>query len=307
MKIYLAPMEGVTSYIFRNAHQKYFGGIDKYFTPFLSPNQAHPFSNREKRDILLENNEGIPIVPQILTNKAEHFIRTANVLKEMGYNEVNLNVGCPSGTVTAKKRGAGFLSEPEALDEFLDQIFTELDMKISVKTRLGMEDPEEFETLLEIYNNYPMEELIVHPRIRTDFYKGKPRLDAFAKAVSGSKNKICYNGDLFTKEQYEVWQQQFPDVETIMIGRGAIANPALPLEIRNQGSLDSDTFYQFHQEILNGYLSWPNMEKNVLFKMKELWFYFGMNYPDSKKELKKIKKAQTVNQYAEVTKQLILQ
>lgn len=305
MKIYFAPMEGVTGYIFRNAHQKYFGGIDKYFMPFLSPNHTNSFSAREKKDMMPENNEGLFVVPQILTNKAEYFIQTANLLKGLGYDEVNLNVGCPSGTVTAKKRGAGFLSELEALDEFLDQIFHTLDMKISVKTRLGVEDPEEFGPLLDIYNDYPMEELIIHPRIREDFYKGKPRLGYFEKAVQESKNKLCYNGNLFTREQYEDWQKQFPGVDTIMLGRGAIANPALPLMIKDETPLDTNAFLHFHREIVDGYLAWNNGDKNVLFKMKELWFYFGQLYPDAKKELKKIKKSQTVKAYLEIAEELI--
>lgn len=303
MKLYFAPMEGITSYIFRNAHQKYFGGIDKYFTPFIAPNQAHCFSAREKRDILPEHNEGIIVIPQILTNKAEHFIKTARELKSMGYEEVNLNLGCPSGTVTAKKRGAGFLSELEELDYFFDQIFTHLDMKISVKTRLGVNDPEEFETLLEIYNDYPLEELIIHPRIQKDFYKGLPRDDWYQLAVQESKNPLCYNGNIFSVQQYQQWKQKFPDTKMLMLGRGAIANPSLPLTIQNMdkdgfiGRLDIDTFRSFHQEICDGYLQWQNGEKNVLFKMKELWFYFGSIYPDANKLLKRIKKAQKLKNY----------
>lgn len=311
MKLYFAPMEGITSYIFRNAHQTYFGGIDKYFTPFIAPNQAHCFSSREKRDILPEHNEGISVVPQILTNQAEHFIKTARELKHMGYKEVNLNLGCPSGTVTAKKRGAGFLSELEQLDCFLDRIFTDLDMKISIKTRLGVNHPEEFEALLEIYNDYPLEELIIHPRIQKDFYKGLPRDDWYQLAVRESKNTLCYNGNIFSTYQYQKWKQKFPDTKLLMLGRGAIANPALPLAIQNAdkansiGRLDIDTFLSFHQEICDGYLQWQNGEKNVLFKMKELWFYFGSLYPDANKLLKKIKKAQKLKDYYVAVDELV--
>lgn len=311
MKIYFAPMEGVTSYIFRNAHHKYYGGIDKYFTPFIAPNQAHCFSPREKRDILPENNQGITIVPQILTNKAEHFIKTAQELKRMGYGEINLNLGCPSGTVITKKRGAGFLTELEKLDQFLDRIFSELDMKISVKTRLGVNDPEEFEVLLEMYNDYPMEELIIHPRIQKDFYKGEPRMKWYRMAEEQSKNPLCYNGNLFSLPQFREWMQNCPRTTTVMLGRGAVANPFLPTAIQhctekhNFDCWDMDTFLAFHQEICDGYQRWQNGEKNVLFKMKELWFYFGSLYADAGKAIKKIKKAQSLKTYETAVKELL--
>lgn len=297
MKIYFAPMEGITSYIFRNAHHKYFGGVDKYFTPFLAPNQAHCFMPREKRDILPEHNEGILVVPQILTNQAEHFIKTARALKEYGYEEVNLNLGCPSGTVTAKKRGSGFLSDPDALDEFLDRIFAEVDMRISVKTRIGVSEPEEFETLLEIYNEYPMEELIVHPRLQKDFYQGLPRMKWFDRAAEQSSHKLCYNGNIFSLADYQRWKMNYPDIPSVMLGRGAVSDPSLPLQICGEQRMEKDTFLAFHQEICDGYQTWQCGDKNVLFKMKELWFYFGMLFPDGKRYLKKIKKSQKLKDY----------
>ena len=175
MKIYLAPLEGITGYTYRRALYNCFGGFDKYFIPFILPNQKGHLSTREKKDIMPENNEGMYAVPQILTKNAEDFIQTAETLQEYGYNEVNLNLGCPSKTVVTKGRGAGFLDRPDELDKFLDEIFRKCDMKISIKTRLGMDDPEEFEDLLTIYNKYPLEELIVHARVQKDYYKNTPR------------------------------------------------------------------------------------------------------------------------------------
>ena len=152
MKYYLAPMEGITGHIYRNAYEKYFHNIDKYFTPFIVPNQSLSLKTKELRDLLPENNEGLNVVPQILTNDAEGFILTANKLKQLGYNEINLNLGCPAGTVVSKKRGSGFLAYPDELDKFLDEIYKIDNMKISIKTRLGKEKPEEFYKLIEIYN-----------------------------------------------------------------------------------------------------------------------------------------------------------
>ena len=182
MKLYLAPLEGITGWIFRRALHECFGGFDKYFVPFIRPNQMGHFSAREKKDILPDHNEGMYTVPQILTNRPEDFIRTAAKLKEYGYGEINLNLGCPSKTVVTKGRGAGFLAYPDRLDDFLYEVFQKCDIRISVKTRLGMEEPEEFGPILEIYNKYPLEELIIHPRVQKDFYKNTPNMEAFAEA-----------------------------------------------------------------------------------------------------------------------------
>ena len=178
MKIYLAPLEGVTGYTYRRALQECFGGFDKYFIPFILPNQKGHLSTREKKDIAPENNQGMQAVPQILTKNAEDFIRTVETLKEYGYEEVNLNLGCPSKTVVTRGRGAGFLDRPDELDRFLDEIFRKCDVRISIKTRLGMEEEWEFEDLLKIYNKYPLEELIIHPRLQKDYYKNTPRMEA---------------------------------------------------------------------------------------------------------------------------------
>lgn len=168
-----------------------------------------------------ENNKGINLVPQILTNDSEGFILTAKKLKDLGYDEINLNLGCPSGTVVGKKRGSGFLAHREELDKFLEEIFKIDDMKISIKTRLGMDKPEEFYELIKIYNKYPMEELIIHPRTRQDFYGNKPNLEVFKDAISLSKNPVCYNGDIFTLEDHNKLIETFKEVDKIMLGRGS--------------------------------------------------------------------------------------
>ena len=167
-QFYFAPLEGITTYIYRNLHHQKFGSMDKYFTPFVSPTSNHDFKSRAKKDVIPEHNQGIPVVPQILSNRSDEFVYTASRLIEYGYHEINLNLGCPSGTVVSKGRGSGFLAKPEELDRFLDDIFSQCEVPISVKTRLGRYSPDEFPDLLEIYNRYPIEELTIHPRIRDD-------------------------------------------------------------------------------------------------------------------------------------------
>ena len=195
------------------------------------------FSAREKKDILPEHNRGMYTVPQILTNKAEDFLRTAKKLEEYGYSEINLNLGCPSKTVVTKARGSGFLAYPEALERFLDEIFEKCPIRISVKTRLGMEQPEEFVRILEIYNRFPMEELIIHPRVQKDFYKNTPNLEIFGCALAESRNPVCYNGDIFTPADFARFTEEYRSVERVMTGRGVLRDPALAREIRAEERL----------------------------------------------------------------------
>ena len=304
MKYYLAPMEGITGHIYRNAYEKYFHNIDKYFTPFIVPNQSLSLKTKELRDLLPENNEGLNVVPQILTNDAEGFILTANKLKQLGYDEINLNLGCPAGTVVSKKRGSGFLAYPEELDKFLDEIYKIKDMKISIKTRLGKEIPEEFYNLIEIYNKYPLEELIIHPRTREDFYGNIPNLKMFKESLSLSKHSICYNGDIFTTENYHEIVKEFSEIDKVMLGRGVLANPGLIDEIKDNNFISKEILKEFHDEIFENYTILLNEDKNAMYRMKELWGYMSHIFTDNKKYYKKIKKAQKAKDYRDAVSRL---
>lgn len=304
MKFYFAPMEGMTGYVYRNAHHIFFDHIDKYFSPFIAANQSERFTTRELNDILPENNRGIVLIPQMLTNQAADFIHTAGKLKQLGYNEINLNLGCPSATVVSKNRGSGFLSKTVDLDAFLDEIFTKATTKISIKTRIGKTDPEEFYELMEIFNKYPMEELIIHPRIQKDFYKNTPNLKIFREALAVSKNPVCYNGDLFAAREYEAFTADFPGVDTVMIGRGLITNPGLIADIKNKIRLDKQLLKDFHDKIYEDYKKVLSGDKNVLYKMKELWIYMILMFPDHAKHIKKIKKSERLCDYDEAVASL---
>ncbi|MEG0501190.1 MAG: tRNA-dihydrouridine synthase family protein [Cellulosilyticaceae bacterium] len=297
MKFYFAPMEGVTGYIYRNAHAAFFNDVDKYFTPFVSANQHGSFTTRELQDILPEHNKGIVVIPQILTNNAEDFIRTAKQIKEFGYNEMNLNLGCPSGTVVSKNKGSGFLSQREDLDRFLDEIFSAQVAKISVKTRIGKDESEEFYKLIEIFNKYPMEELIIHPRIQKDYYKNKPNMEVFKDGLALSKNTVGYNGDIFTANDYKAFIDAFPTVETVMLGRGLITSPGLINDITSTSVLDKKVLRDFHDKIYEDYQSILFGDRNVLFKMKEVWFYMKQTFSNHEKYIKKINKSQKLYDY----------
>lgn len=321
MKYYLAPLEGITTYIYRRAYHQHFTAMDKYFTPFLVPHTKKGFSTKEKNDVMPEHSPGMNLVPQIMSNQAESFLHTVEKLKVYGYEEVNLNLGCPSKTVVSKGRGSGFLADSEGLDRFLNEIFKKCDVKISIKTRIGKDDPEEFVRLLDIYNQYPVEELIIHPRVQKDFYKNQPDLDVFRDAVEGSKIPLCYNGDIFTPESHDEMRREFPQVDTFMLGRGILMNPAL-LDIicmgektevekaetlRKMQSADryKKKIHAFLEQIKCDYLEVGMGEKNTLFKLKELWAYMGQNAPEAKKALKRIRKSQSMADYDSASREAL--
>lgn len=273
MKYYMAPLEGITGHIYRTTYAKYFGGIDKYFSPFISPNQKKICRTREKKDILPENNADLYLVPQIMTNQAEMFLQTVEYLQQFGYNEVNLNLGCPAATVVSRKKGSGFLTEPKKLESFLKEIYEGTNVKISIKTRIGYESAEEFPILLSIFNRFPINELIVHPRTREDFYQNTPDMQAFSYAMDHSKNVLCYNGDIFNKEDYKHLMARYPSLSSVMLGRGILQNPAVIASIKEENLPEKETIQEFVTELCERYREELYGERPVLFKMKELWHY----------------------------------
>ena len=206
MRIYMAPMEGITGYIYRTTYDRYFSGVDKYFTPFIVPAIGRPLRGRELKDILPENNNGMNVIPQLLTNDSEAFLKTARFLKDYGYDEVNLNLGCPSGTVVSKNRGSGQLYDTDKLDRFLYEIFAADVVKISIKTRVGKDSHSEWQDILDIYNKYPITELIVHPRIQKEYYKGRAAVEDYLYAQKNYPGKLCYNTDLEEKSEKTHWK-----------------------------------------------------------------------------------------------------
>ncbi len=306
MKYYMAPMEGITGYLFRNAHSTYFRKFDKYFLPFVSPHgEAEKLTYKERNDIAPEHNQELYVVPQILTNKSGDFIRVAKLLKELGYEEVNLNLGCPSGTVVSKGKGAGFLENPFELRIFLEEIFEAVDMRISIKTRIGMTNTEEFEDLLQIYERFPLEELIIHPRLRQEFYKGVPHHDVYHQAAMQSAHNLCYNGDIFLKEDLEQLAQAEPTTERVMLGRGMLRNPAI-LQLAEEGRMpDKSVIQEFHDRLYGDYKEVMPGDRPALFKMKELWSYMGPLFTGWEETYaKQIRKATRLEDYEAVVRQL---
>ncbi len=290
MKLSFAPLEGITSYIYRNTHAEYFGGCDEYYTPFISPSDNTKIGRKGFKDMLPENNSVVKPVVQTLTNNSLSFIKFTEKLKEYGYDEVNINLGCPSGTVVNKKRGSGLLREPSLMESFLDEIFQKSDIKISVKTRTGFYSSDEFDKLLELYNKYPLEELIVHPRCREDFYKGEPSYSAFDKAYENSKSKITFNGNIFSVDDYNKITGKYPNLHGVMIGRGAVANPAIFREINGGKKLTTFEMVEFSEILAQRYNAILSSDIFTMHKLKEIWIYMMWNFPQEEKVLKTVRR-----------------
>ncbi len=291
MRYDFAPMEGITGALFRRLHHQFFPGVDRYYMPFLSPTRDHVFTPRELREILPENNPDAEVIPQLLTKVPEDFLWAAGELAAMGYQTVNLNLGCPSGTVVAKGKGSGMLADPSALDAFLDAVFSRAPCAVSVKTRLGLSDPEEFGPLLEIYNHYPLAELIVHPRVQKDGYRHPVRLEAFAPILAASRHPVCFNGGLVTTQDCRDLVGRFSGICGVMIGQGLVANPALVRQIRGGPGADRETLRAFHEALFGGYSQLFGSAHNAMMRMKELWAYLIRLFRDSGPYAKRLRKA----------------
>ena len=301
-KIYLAPLEGITDNTYRVTFKEFYGGCDKEFTPFLSPNSTKKFTTREYREIDPEINDITSTVPQLLTNNAEHFLWAASKIAELGYTEINFNLGCPSGTVVAKKKGSGLLFYPELLDELLNQVFAGIPsgLSVSVKTRLGKNDPDEFEEVLEIFNKYPISELTIHPRIQTDFYKEPVREKYFSYALSHTDIPLVFNGEIKSVSDMERIENAYPSIEAMMLGRGLITNPQLALGYKKGQEIispDLERLKAFHNELLARYTDLFSGDKPVLHRMKELWVFWKELFPDSEKAVKQIQKSKHLLEY----------
>ncbi|MBR6119636.1 MAG: tRNA-dihydrouridine synthase family protein [Oscillospiraceae bacterium] len=275
MTLDFAPMEGITSRDLREVHAACFPGVDRYWLPFLSPAASHQLTPRQRRDLEPGPLGRDRLVPQVLTRDPEDFLWAASALGELGYREINLNLGCPSGTVVGKGKGAGMLRSPEKLDRFLEAVFSAAPLAVSVKTRIGLEAPAEWEGLLPVFARYPIRELCVHPRTRREMYRGRVHFGAFAEAAARLPFPLRYNGNLFTPAAVQRLEASCPGLSGAMLGRGLLADPALITRCKG-GVRDRETLIAFHEELAARYLAAMHPDGAVLPKFKELWMYLSL-------------------------------
>ena len=299
MHYYFAPMEGLTDSIYRRLHHKYFPGVDRYYMPFLSPTIHRQLTHKEDRELPLADSVDFAAVPQVLTKVSEDFLWAAQVCHDRGYDEVNLNIGCPSGTVVSKGKGSGMLRDPAALDKFLEEIFSATPLPISVKTRLGLEKSEEFPAILEVLNRYPIKELTVHPRVRKQFYDGTVDMEMFDYAVNNSRNPLCYNGDILSLEQAETLQKKYPQIQSVMIGRGLIADPGML-----SGGTDKAALEGFMQELMAVYEVEFGGSRNAIFRLKENWGFLHSRFEGSEKLWKRLRKTTDAAEFKSITSEI---
>ena len=300
MQYYFAPLEGLTDSVYRALHHKYFPGVDRYYTPFFSPTVHRQLTPRESRELPPADSLDACVIPQLLTKVADDFIWMAHQCKDLGYEEVNLNLGCPSGTVTAKGKGSGMLRNTEELDCFLEQIYANSPLPISIKTRIGFTSPEEFPKLLEIFNQYPVCQLIVHPRVRSAFYAGTTDMEAFDLAVKTSNAPVCYNGDLKSLSQAQAIANQYPEVNSVMIGRGLIADPGM----LTAGGTTIAQLEAFYNELTDACIASYGGARNAMFRMKEHWGMLQHSFEGGEKLFKALRKTTDLNEYRHLTQQI---
>ena len=300
MKYYFAPLEGLTDSIYRRLHHKYFSGIDRYYTPFFSPTVHRALTAREKRELPPAEDLDVQVIPQILTKSAADFIWMSTVCRDRGYSQINLNLGCPSGTVTAKGKGSGMLRDPDTLQSFLDEIFDGIVLPVSIKTRLGYSDGEEFFRLLEIFNRYPIAELIIHPRVRQDFYQNNVRMDLFEYAQKNSRAPLCYNGNLCSKEDIRQFAEKYPSVDAVMLGRGLIGDPGM----LSAGGTTKEQLLAFMNELFDAYAVAFGSSRNAMFRLKENWRHLLCKLDGSEKLGKKLRKTTDAAEYKAITHEI---
>lgn len=301
MQYYFAPMEGLTDSVYRRLHHKYFPGIHRYYMPFLSPTVHRCLTPREIRELPPADTEDFYAVPQLMTRCADDFVWAAQQCADLGYQEVNLNAGCPSGTVVSKGKGSGMLGDPDALALFLDEVCSRSPLPVSVKTRLGISNSDEFPALLEIYNQYPLCELIVHPRVRKQFYDGTVDKQMFSYAVENSKIPLCYNGNLASLKDIAAIEAEYPPVSAVMLGRGLISDPGMV----SPGGTSSEALAAFMEELLDTYIEVFGSGRNAMFRLKENWSFLLPRISGGEKLGKQLRKTTDLSQFRCISTELL--
>ena len=307
MNYYAAPMEGLTDRIWRQVHQKWFGAADapmRYYAPFLSPPENRVLIPKKMAELAPEANAGTVVIPQLLARDGELAAWMIGEVRKLGYTEVNLNFGCPSGTVTAKGKGAGMLRDPARLDAFLDAVFSAVEGPVSVKTRIGVQKPEEFAALLDIYNRYPICELTIHPRVMKQLYRGEADRAAFAAALPECRMPVCYNGDVTTPEELHALEAEFPQLSGIMVGRGLIADPALFRRARGGAPASREELRGYCDDLYHGYTEAFGAASCAVSRMKAHWFYLIHRFEGADPLEKPLRKAREGWEYETVVNRI---
>ncbi len=300
-EIVLAPLRGVTTVDYRNAFSRHFSGVDSALTPFIPTVSGNAIKPKLLKDIIPEHNKLMPVVPQIIGKEPADMILLANTIYELGYREVNWNLGCPWKFVAKKMRGSGLLAHPDKVDEILEKVMSNISGSFSVKVRLGMKLPDELRELIPVLNRYPLKEVIIHPRTAVQMYEGTVNLDMFGEYSDMLVHPVVYNGDIKSAEDYFALSRRFPAIDKWMIGRGLVANPFLAMNIKGGKAPEKHEYakamHKFHDDIFQQTKERLSGPGHILGRMKELWKYMAQSFAGSEKMLGRILRSKTVAEY----------
>lgn len=304
-----SPLQGFTDFRFRNALNHYFGGIDTFYAPYIRLNGKMVIKNSYQRDLLPENNTELEVIPQIMTNDADEFLFVVDYIQQLGYKELNWNLGCPYPMVTKQGMGSGLICDPEKINHILDRVHTETNIIVSMKMRMGYENPEEILETFPVLDRYPLKNIAIHARIGKQLYKGGVNLEAFQRCTENTKHKLYYNGDITTVAKFREMQERFPSIDHFMIGRGLIADPFLPSMIKNNTTIYPENrwkiFSEFHDTIYEQYDAALSGPTPIKMKMQGFWEYFSQAFSNPQKTFKKIKKANNPKAYNQAVSEIL--
>lgn len=309
-KLLSSPLQGFTDFRFRNAQNKYFGGIDTFYAPYIRLNGKLKIKSSNERDLLPNNNATLEVIPQVITNDPDEFLFVTNYIQKLGYKELNWNLGCPYPMVTNRGMGSGLICDPNKIDDILQRVHNETDVLVSMKMRMGYENSEEILHTFPVLDKYPLKNVAIHARIGKQLYKGEVDLEAFQKCIDLAKHKLYYNGDITTVEQFKKMKDRFPSIDHFMIGRGLIADPFLPSMIKNDATDYPknrwELFEAFHDEIYQQYDAALSGPTPIKMKMLGFWNYFSQSFSNPHKTYKKIKKASNPFKYKQAVKEILM-
>ncbi len=304
-----SPLQGFTDFRFRNAFNHYFGGIDTFYAPYIRFNNKLIIKNSYQKDLQIENNTELEVIPQIMTNKVEEFLFVVDYIQSLGYKELNWNLGCPYPMVTKRGMGSGLICDPEKINHILERVHKETDIVVSMKMRMGYEHAGEILDTFPMLDSYPLKSIAIHARIGKQLYKGGVDLDAFQKCIESTKHKLYYNGDITSVAKLKEMQTRFPSIDHFMMGRGLIADPFLPSMIKNDTTEYPenrwDIFREFHDTIYHQYDAALSGPTPIKMKMQGFWEFFAQSFSDPRKTFKKIKKANNPRAYQQAVAEIL--
>jgi len=304
-----SPLQGFTTFRFRSAFQQFFDGMDIFYAPYIRFGGQMEIKAIYQRDLLIKNNTGLRVIPQVMTCNADEFIYAAQYVQSLGYKELNWNLGCPYPMVTNKGMGSGLIANPDKIDQILDRVHTESDIVVSMKMRMGYDHRDEILKTFPVLAKYPIKSIGIHARIGKQLYKGGVDLEGFQQCIDNTSQKLYFNGDITTVAGFNEMVDRFPSIDHWMLGRGLIADPFLPSMIKNNSDHYPENrievFSKYHDTLFSAFEQKLTGEKAVIRKMLSYWGYFGTSFPNANREIKKMTKVKTIEDYDLAVKRVL--